>query len=196
MIREYRATDRAAVYDICVRTANAGGDSRHLYPDVELMPSIFAGPYVTLEPSLAFVLTDGGRAVGYVIGTANTTSFVDRYRSEWLPRLSYPPLTAPPTTPSEQMIALMHNPERMVVPSLTEYPAHLHIDLLPKYQGKGHGRALMDRLRKALRAAGARGVHLGMVTENVKARGFYDHLGFNELPVPNPGPLTYLGQKL
>jgi hypothetical protein len=53
------------------------------------MPSIFAGPYVTLEPSLAFVLTDRGQAVGYVIDTANTTSFVDRYRSEWLPCLDW-----------------------------------------------------------------------------------------------------------
>jgi hypothetical protein len=35
-----------------------------------------------------------------------------------------------------------------------------------------------------------------MLTVNVKARGFYDRLGFAELPVPDPGPLTYLGRTL
>jgi ribosomal protein S18 acetylase RimI-like enzyme len=197
MIRLYQPSDRDAVYDICVRTADAGEDSRHLYPDTLLMPSIFAGPYVTLEPSLAFVLDDGG-PVGYVVGTADTETFVARYRSEWLPGLlpRYPPLTGPPTTPSEQMIALMHDPERMILPSLAAYPAHLHIDLLPSHQGKGHGRALMNRLFAALRERGVPGVHLGMATVNVRARGFYDRLGFEELPVPDPGPVTYLGMRL
>jgi hypothetical protein len=33
-----------------------------------------------------------------------------------------------------------------------------------------------------------------MLTVNVRARGFYDRLGFVELPVPDPAPLTYLGR--
>ncbi|OKK12920.1 hypothetical protein AMK09_29530 [Streptomyces sp. CB02488] len=46
--RPYRPDDRAALADICVRTADNGGDSSHLYPDPELMPSIFAAPYAYL----------------------------------------------------------------------------------------------------------------------------------------------------
>lgn len=85
-IRSYRPGDRDAVYDICVRTADAGGDARHLYPDNELVPSVFAGPYVELEPDLAFVLDNGeGRAVGYVVGVADTERFVAAYREKWLP---------------------------------------------------------------------------------------------------------------
>lgn len=198
MIRPYRPADRAAVYDVCVRTAHEGGDSRSRYPDLELMPSIFAGPYVELEPSLAFVLDDGERAVGYVVGTADTAAFVAAYRSTWLPTLvdRYPPPAGEPRTPSEQMVVLMHTPERMILPELADYPAHLHIDLLPEHQGKGHGRALMTRLLDALRERGVPGVHLGMVTANVRARGFYDRLGFHEIEVPDPGPLTYLGLRL
>ena len=132
-IRPYRASDRDAVADICVRTADNGGDSRSLYPDLALMPSIFALPYVELEPELAFVLDDGGRAVGYVLGSADTPLFVKRYRSEWLPGLlsRYRVPTRAPETPTEVMVALMHNPERMVIPEVADYPAHLHIDLLP-----------------------------------------------------------------
>jgi ribosomal protein S18 acetylase RimI-like enzyme len=94
------------------------------------------------------------------------------------------------------MTALHHRPERMLVPGLDGYPAHLHIDLLPAYQGRGHGRRLVERFAAAAGTAGATGVHVAMVTANVRARGFYDRLGFGVLPVPEPGPLTYLGLRI
>jgi ribosomal protein S18 acetylase RimI-like enzyme len=195
-VRPYRPEDRDALYDICVRTALDGGDSRQLYPDPELMPSIFAAPYAVLEPELAFVVDDGERAVGYVVGTADTAAFVKRFRNEWLPGLArrYPPPEREPVTPTEVMVGLMHLPERMLLPDLEQYPAHLHIDLLPSHQRMGHGRELMDALFAALRSAGVARVHLGMVTANTAARAFYDRLGFHEIPVADPGPLTYLGR--
>ena len=55
-IRRYAGTDHDAVYDICVRTAAAGGDARGQYGSDDLMPDLFAGPYVFLEPESAFVL--------------------------------------------------------------------------------------------------------------------------------------------
>jgi len=195
VVRPYRPDDHAALYDICVRTAHEGGDSRHLYPDLDLMPSIFAGPYAELAPDLTFVLDNGERAVGYVLGTADTATFVEQYRESWLPKLvhRYPAPTRPPVTPSEVMIGLMHDPGRMIVPGLEDYPAHLHIDLLPRYQRQGHGRALMSAFLDAVWRKGVPGVHLGMVTANTAARVFYDRLGFHEIPIADPGPLTYLG---
>lgn len=196
-VRAYRDEDLPALYDICVRTAHEGGDSRHLYPDPDLMPSIFAAPYAALEPDLAFVLDDGrGRAVGYALGAADTAAFAEAFRTVWLPRLAdrYPAPEGPPRTPSEEMIALLHRPERMVLPELAAYPAHLHIDLLPDRQRQGHGRALVHRLLDALRSKGAGAVHLAMVTANTPARAFYDRLGFREIAVKDPGPLTYLGR--
>jgi ribosomal protein S18 acetylase RimI-like enzyme len=196
-IRPYRPTDRDALFDVCVRTAENGGDSRALYPDPELVPSIFAAPYAELEPALAFVLEDGGRAVGYVLGTADTPAFVRRFREEWLPKVSdrFPPLRTAPATPTETMVHLLHTPERMIVPELAGYPAHLHIDLLPSHQRAGHGRELMNTFLAALARRGVERVHLGMVTANTPARAFYDRLGFRVLPVPDPGPLTYLGRE-
>ncbi|MGV9773087.1 GNAT family N-acetyltransferase [Streptosporangium sp. NPDC003464] len=196
-VRPYHPGDRAALHDICVRTAHDGGDSRHIYPDLELMPSIFAAPYAFLEPELTFVLDDGDRAVGYVLGTADTAAFVGSFRSAWLPRMRerFPALDGPPATPSETMIDLMYRPERMILPELAAYPAHLHIDLLPDHQRKGHGRALMNAFLDALHHKGVPAVHLGMVTANTPARAFYDRLGFHEIPVADPGPLTYLGRR-
>ncbi|MDG4797618.1 GNAT family N-acetyltransferase [Micromonospora sp. WMMD1082] len=196
VIRPYRGEDHDEVYDICVRTAAAGGDARGMYASDDLMPDLFAGPYLHLEPELAFVLADGARVVGYVLGTADTPAFVRAYRDSWIPRLAhrYPAPVRPPATPDEEMIALHHRPERMLLPELAGYPAHLHIDLLPEYQGAGHGRRLVEVFLAAVARAGARALHLGMATANVRARGFYDRLGFHEIPVPDPGPVTYLGR--
>lgn len=196
-IRPYRTEDRAAVGHVCVMTADEGGDSRDLCPDEELMPSLFAYPYCHLEPELAFVLDDGtGRAVGYVLGTADTARFVGDLRDVWIPSVAgrYPRSTTPPRTPVDTMIDLLHRPERMILPELAAHPAHLHIDLLPDWQRRGHGRALMDTFLDALADRGVPAVHLGMVTANTSARAFYDRLGFHEIPVPEPGPLTYLGR--
>ena len=196
-IRRYRPSDRAALAHICVRTANEGGDSSGLYPDPELMPSIFAYPYVELEPEFAFVLDDGdGRAVGYVLGAADTDRFALRFRTEWLPKVAarFPEPAGEPVTPTEEMTRLLHTPERMVRDELAAHPAHLHIDLLPSWQGRGYGRALIRTLLAELRAAGVPAVHLCMVQANTTARAFYDRLGFTPLAVPDAGPVWYLGR--
>ncbi|OKI28887.1 GNAT family N-acetyltransferase [Streptomyces sp. CB03911] len=196
-IRPYRPADREAVYDICVRTAEAGGDATGLYKNEQVLPDNFAGPYLELEPGLAFVLDDGrGTAVGYVLGTSDTARFVTGLRERWLPQVGhlYPPPAGEPADGDELMAMLLHNPERMILPELADYPAHLHIDLLPEFQGRGFGRLLIERLLDALHRAGAERVHLGMVSANTGARAFYDRTGFHVVPVPDPGVLTYLGR--
>ncbi|MGW1956541.1 GNAT family N-acetyltransferase [Streptomyces sp. NPDC001920] len=196
-VRRYRPEDREAVEDVCVRTAHEGGDSRPHYEDPGIFPTTFAIPYVVLEPDLAFVLDDGaGRAVGYVVGAADTPRFVENFRARWLPSVAgrHPDPAAPPRTPDEAIVRLLHRPERMLVPEVAAYPAHLHIDLLPAWQGRGHGRALMRTLLRALQEQGVPAVHLSMVTANTSARAFYDRLGFHEIAVPDPGPVTYLGR--
>ncbi|MFF7280392.1 GNAT family N-acetyltransferase [Streptomyces griseorubiginosus] len=196
-IRPYRPEDRDALDDICVRTAHVGQDARPHYRDPGVFPAAFAQPYVHLDPDLAFVLDDGaGRAVGYVVGTADTARFVEEYRARWLPLVAerYPAPSGPPSTPDEEIAALLHDPERMLVPQVAVYPAHLHIDLLPGWQGRGYGRALMTALFRALHERGVAAVHLCMLSANTPARAFYDRLGFHEIAVPDAGPVTYLGR--
>jgi GNAT superfamily N-acetyltransferase len=195
-IRRYEDGDHDAVYDICVRTADAGGDARGKYRSDDLMPDLFAGPYVFLEPRFAFVLDDGDRAVGYVIGTPDTAAFARAYRQRWIPRLAdrYPVPPDPPVTPDDEMLALHYRPERLLWPGLGEYPAHLHIDLLPAVQGSGYGRRLIDTFGASVADAGAAGVHVCVVTANTRALGFYDRIGFTRLDVDDPGPVSYLGR--
>ena len=204
-IRRYEERDLAAVYDVCVRTADAGGDARGKYRSDDLMPDLFAGPYIFLEPDFAFVLDDGDRAVGYVIGTPDTAAFARAYRDRWIPRLAdrypVPPSPAvtglpgsPAATGDDEMLALHYRPERMLWPGLSSYPAHLHIDLLPPFQHAGHGRRLMETFFAAVAEAGAAGVHVVVAAGNAAAFGFYDRLGFRRLPVDDPGQVVYLGR--
>jgi ribosomal protein S18 acetylase RimI-like enzyme len=193
-IRGYRPTDLEAVYDICVRTADAGGDARGQFGDDRLVGDVFAAPYVTLEPEVARILDDGaGRAVGYIVGTADTERFVQRYRDEWIPAIAgrYDDDT---DERDQDLIALHRRPERMLVPELAGYPAHLHIDLLDEWQGRGQGRALMTSFLNGLRAAGVGQVHLTMSPSNESARAFYERLAFTEIPVPAEHHVLFLGR--
>ncbi|MDQ1710491.1 MAG: hypothetical protein QOG49_1876 [Frankiaceae bacterium] len=196
VLRPYRDSDRADLYDVCVRTADNGGDARGKYDTDRLMGDLFAMPYAVLEPHLAFVLEDAAHVVGYVVGTADTIAFAAAWRARWIPALEdvYTPTDGPPATDTDSMLSLHFNPELMIVPALADYPAHLHIDLLPQYQRRGFGRSMMDTMLAALHAAGAPAVYVAMLTANVPARAFYDRLGFHELDVPDPGVLTYLGR--
>jgi ribosomal protein S18 acetylase RimI-like enzyme len=181
-IRRYRPSDRAEVYEVCRRTADAGHDATGTYSDDDLMPDIFAGPYLEFDPELAFVVDTGHRVSGYLLAVADTRSFVDWFDRNWLPRLARFPHVDPPLTPEDAIVHLGYQPKRMLIPEVDEYPAHLHIDLLPELQGQGMGRELVRTLLSALRERGIRNVHLAMDPANRDARAFYDRLGFHELP--------------
>lgn len=100
VIRPYRPEDRAALEDICIRTAHNGLDSRPVYADPGILPVIFATPYAELEPDLTFVLDDGrGQAVGYILGTADTPASPTtsaRSGSPWSPTAIRKPAARPP----------------------------------------------------------------------------------------------------
>lgn len=182
-IRPYAPGDFAAVSDICLRTGELGRDASGLYTSDELLPDIFARPYVLLEPELCFVLESEQRVCGYILGVADTARFVQRYRAEWLPELQRKYVHVdPPRNRDERIRHLGFVPELMLIPELERYPAHLHIDLLPEYQRRGFGRRLMQRLLRALHERGVPGLHLSLAAANTAARAFYDRIGFRELP--------------
>lgn len=201
-IRRYRAPDRDGVAEVCLRTAAGGGDATGVYSDDALMPEVFALPYVEFAPELAFVVVDpsadtgqhagGERVLGYVLGVADTRAFVEWWKREWSHGFRErhpapgPPTGHDPAFTEQQLLAAGTDPERMLIAEVDEYPAHLHIDLLPELQGQGFGRRLIDTLRAALAERGVPAVHLGMDAANAGARAFYDRLGFHELRSSTP----------
>ena len=59
-----------------------------------------------------------------------------------------------------------------------DYPAHLHIDILPEYQHMGLGRKLMDALCDNLRQKNVKGVMFTVWHKNYSAIKFYEKYGF------------------
>ncbi len=182
IIRPYQTKDLDAVYDICLKTGDAGQDATHLYQDPKVLGHMFAGPYVTLEPELTFVLEDEAGVCGYVLGVLDTQVFHQQLAQHWLPPLQaqYPDPQGDPDswTHDEKAHHHFHHPKLDLPVALKPYPSHLHIDLLPRAQGQGHGRQMMQTLLQALRESGSVGVHLGLGKTNTRALRFYQKIGF------------------
>ncbi|MBT0771572.1 GNAT family N-acetyltransferase [Kineosporia sp. J2-2] len=191
-VRAYRPADLPALYDICVRTGDAGQDARGLFSSDDLLGDVYAAPYAVLEPRFTFVLEDDERPVGYVLGTPDTTAFVGAWTQTWLPRFRqrHP---GPHEARDQDVVRAGLHPERMIRPGLEDHPAHLHIDLLPQVQGQGFGRQLISRFLAAVHEAGAPAVHLGAAAANTGAIAFYHRLGFRPLPIDEPS-VVYLGR--
>jgi ribosomal protein S18 acetylase RimI-like enzyme len=183
ILRPYESRDVDAVYEVCLKTGDAGQDATHLYKDPKALGHLYTGPYVTLEPSLAFVLEDNLGVSGYVLGALDTKKFRERFVKEWLPPLQkrYPDPPGDEThwTLDEKIYYQLHHPWTDIHKALEPYPSHLHIDLLPRAQGQGNGKRMMKTLLEALIIKGSPAVHLGTNPRNDKAFNFYKKIGFH-----------------
>jgi ribosomal protein S18 acetylase RimI-like enzyme len=186
-IRPYQSADLDDLYRVCLQTANNGRDATALVGDPMLPGHVFAAPYGIFEPSLAWVAEDAAGVAGYVLGALDTEVFEERLEREWWPalRARYPhprQIAGPLSEPERLALQAIHQPFITDPVLVSRYPSHLHIDLLPRLQGRGFGRRLIETLFEALRASRSRGVHLHVGRANQRAAAFYRHVGLTELP--------------
>lgn len=202
-VRAARAGDEPGAYHVCLKTGNHGQDGAQLYrDDPDALGRIFVGPYLTLEPELSLVLDDDQGICGYALGALDSRAFYARYESEWRPRLcaAFAEPHGDPTrwTPTERVHFAYHHPDYFCPEPYETYPSHLHIDLLPRAQGRGYGRRMIEQLLDRLRQRRSPGAHLGVSLLNSRARAFYAHRGFTELTRTGSGDDTcvYMGLSL
>ncbi len=191
-IRPFRPGDEPALADICLRTADAGADATGVFDDDRIWAEVFVLPYVARHPDLAFVLEAGdGRVVGYIVGAPDTDVFEKWFRDVWWPehgaRWRRP---ADERTRQDATLAYAYARGPGAEPYAGEYPAHLHIDLLPEAQGGGWGRRLIETFVEELRLRGVAGVHLVASDANLGALAFYPRVGFTPLSSP-PGAQAF-----
>ena len=187
IIRQAKISDMDDLYDICIRTGNYGEDARNLYNNHEALGIYYVGPYVAFEQDLAFVLEDKIGICGYVLGTKDTKIFFKKMTEEWLPKYQtlFPMPEGDPEiwNMDQKIIALIHNPRVSIPDSLNNFPAHLHIDLLPRARKKGNGRRLIETLHEKLQILGIKGVFLDVGINNLNAQSFYEKIGYKKLQV-------------
>ncbi|MEE6273086.1 GNAT family N-acetyltransferase [Georgenia sp. MJ206] len=184
-VEPYRPEDRSALYEICLRTGDLGADASADHDDPDVLGHVYVGPYLELEPDLAYVLraTGGAAPLGYVVATADTAAFAEACERAWWPPLRAHYRDHPPRRGSkdEELVHIIRTGTRSREPWLATYPAHLHINLLGPARGSGAGRALLTRLADELAARGVPGVHLVAASANTDALAFYRRLGFTVL---------------
>ncbi len=186
-IRQATVADNAALYDVCLRTGDAGDDATDQFHDRTLLGSIFVGPYLALEHTLAYTAVDDQGPGGYALAALDTRTFEAACEQRWWPTLRAQNPDPGPiwSTPDEELQRYIHHPPVRPDDLLAHYPAHLHIDLLPRLQGRGIGRQLIETLLTALRNAGPTGVHLGVDENNRRAIRFYERIGFAAIGTNN-----------
>jgi GNAT superfamily N-acetyltransferase len=195
IIHPYQPADEAAIEEITYRTGFKGEDltGRGFCKDTRLWFMIFIGYYTRYEPEHCFVAAneESGRAVGFICGTPDTLKQEEQFRKWMVPRIvlrlfgitswRYPRGFLNIWRLAREYSRSTEDAEND--PILTEYPAHLHINLLPDYQSQGIGSQLMHRFEEHMRRLGVIGLHLGTTNKNRKAVPFYHKMGFEVVQV-------------
>ncbi len=192
-IRSYRPNDLEDLYRIALATGDAGVDASAIYRNPRLVGHLFAAPSAILSPQTAFVVEDEAGVAGYVLGAIDTRAFEAETEARWWPTLRAdvrdPSGTPPETwTPDERLSWLIHHPVRTPSRIVTPFPSHLHIDLLPRLQGQGLGRRMLDLWFETARSMGSVGTHLGVSAGNARALRFYRAYGLTEPALERPQP--------
>ena len=186
IIRGTRPGDERGAYYVCLKTGDNGKDGEQFYSeDPDALGRIFVGPYLAYEPELSLILEDEEGICGYALGAFDSHAFFARYETEWRPDLCarFPAPEGDPNqwTRVQQVYHCYHNPDYFCPEPYSEHPSHLHIDLLSRARGRGHGRRMLEEIMDRLRKRGSSGAHLGVSALNTPAIGFYQRLGFREL---------------
>jgi ribosomal protein S18 acetylase RimI-like enzyme len=199
-IRLAREGDAAGAYYVCLKTGDHGADAEALFQDdPDALGRIYVGPYLAFEPELSLILEDEEGICGYALAALDSRRFYDRYEREWRPglcvRFAQPSGDPARWTRAEQVHFFYHHPDYFCPQPYERHPSHLHIDLLPRAQGRGLGRRMVEQNLDTLRRRGSPGAHLGVSLLNTRAQGFYRRLGFEELTRVGTGDLgcIYMG---
>ena len=176
------------IYAVCMEAGNPGWQKSTPEANPDLLGHVYAGPYALHSPELASSVVDSQGVAGYLLATADSDAFWEWQDAHW-----WPPLRAQyPRTEGDSwnstIINLIHEAPRTPPEIVAGFPAHLHIDLLPRAQGSGLGRLLIENLQATLRMKSVPGVHLDVGKDNTNAIEFYRHLGFE---VAHEAPESY-----
>jgi GNAT superfamily N-acetyltransferase len=201
-VRPLQPCDIDALYAISLATGLAGGDASSLYGDQKLIGHIYSAPYAVLQPDLCLVAEDEAGVAGFVVGTADTSAWERRLEREWWPRLrqQYPapdPVRMAEWSHDQRRVSLIHNPQPVPAAVVQSYPSHLHMNLLPRIQGRGTGARMFAAWLSLAASRGIGSMHVGVNRLNTRAVRFWYRVGFVELDIPETrsGRTIWMGRE-
>ncbi len=168
-VRPYQPKDFERMHKICFETSS-GFDSEK--GRVALFAT-YCDYYVNEEPENCFVaVNENDEAIGYVICSSDPIRYERVFKEKYAPVLKK-------ASPVRYLFHVVN--EWLCRRIKKEYPAHLHIDILPEGQRMGLGTRLMDALTDHLKKNGVKGVYLVCGAGNEKGVNFYKKYGFKVL---------------
>lgn len=171
-IRPYQEKDKQDVRFTCLNSEGPSPDGKRID---NFVLNTYCDYYLEKESHNCFVAVDeNDKAIGYVICAENYDKYYRTFLKEYVPRFKIFDIDLRIRAIFSSIPQMKHK---------AEYPAHLHIDVLPEYQRQGVGHQLVDALCAHLKAKGIKGVMLTTGTDNVKGRGFYKKYGFDEIEI-------------
>ncbi len=169
-IRKFEPKDFEATKYVCLNDMLGKEGYEKIIEYVEIM---FCRYYLEKEPENCFVAVDeNDNVVGYTYGVKN----YDIYQENFTDYINAVAELENRRFLSEALIEMYDHAIYK-----KDYPAHLHIDILPDYQSKGIGSKLIEAFCDNLKEQGVKGVMLIVGTENEGARRFYERNGFTLL---------------
>jgi ribosomal protein S18 acetylase RimI-like enzyme len=192
-IRPFKPADLESLYAISLATGHIGEDASHLYKDGKLIDHIYSAPYAVLEPDLVLVIEDNKGVAGFVVGTPDTERWHSRLEAEWWPRLrrEYENPSAVPSaqwSADQRRASWIHHPEQPPKQVVEVYPAHLHLNLSARIQGRGAATMLFSKWMARAAPHGIKAMHVGVNRANGRAVRFWSKLGFEQLQLADGSP--------
>jgi GNAT superfamily N-acetyltransferase len=185
IIRRSNLSDLEAVYAICLQTGDAGQDASALYKDPKLIGHIYVAPYVVLKEAISFVAEDNKGLLGYAVGAVDTREFEAELEVKWWPELrkvhSEPRGERSNWTLDELRAWSIHHPAQVPHDIVKSHPSHIHMNLLPRAQGKGIGSGLLEAWINSAGSKGVTAVHAGVSAVNSSGLKFWTARGFKPL---------------
>ena len=177
VLRPAEEKDLSAITRLSHGTLLLGRAGPLVFPSRELWGELFVAPYLR-RGCCNRVAEEEGEILGYILGACSVLPLT----LYLLPRVPFLLLKlllgryGPPLPHLRYLLRLLlyrgpKAPKRL-------YPAHLHIAVDPKAQGRGIGKALLAEFLECLKEKGVRGVQLSTTRANAAARKLYQSLGF------------------
>lgn len=167
-IRNYHPKDAEYLKRICIETASDVFRGKKITENA--LVDVYCRYYIEQEPESCFVVTDqSDEAKGYILCVKDYDRYKEIFKEKYL------------NTWNLATLIMGNFAMKSIKDYVKEYPAHLHIDLLPECQGQGYGRKLIEVLVAHLKERGINGLMLHVSMKNEGAITFYKRCGFKAL---------------
>ena len=187
VIRPYQVSDRSAVRQICLNTANRGQPLPTGGLDGQLVADLVTRYYTDIDSRWNWVAEERGQVIGYVTTALDTHAF--RRAMAWriapvaVCRAIFRGLFFSPVFWNLAQV-FVRRLGRNITPHFpvpARYPAHLHINLMEGYRGRGVGERLIAATATQLTAQQISGVHATVRADNPGACRFFERMDFTAI---------------